>query len=73
VLPFGFGEDVVFVANDWHSALVPVLLKDVYQAKGQFKKAKVALCVHNIAFQVRRGFMHRGCVQCSSTMMSCCA
>lgn len=53
VLPFGTGEDCVFVANDWHSALVPVLLKDVYQAKGQFKKAKAALCIHNIAFQGR--------------------
>ncbi len=53
VLPFGFGEDVVFVANDWHSSLVPVLLKDVYQPKGQFTKAKVALCIHNIAFQGR--------------------
>lgn len=27
MLPFGPGEDCVFVANDWHSALVPVLLK----------------------------------------------
>lgn len=53
VLPFGFGEDVVFVANDWHSALVPVLIKDYYQPKGQFKKAKTALCIHNIAFQGR--------------------
>ena len=26
-LPFGPGEDALFVANDWHSALVPVLLK----------------------------------------------
>lgn len=26
-LPFGPGEDCVFVANDWHSALVPLLLK----------------------------------------------
>jgi glycogen synthase len=26
-LPFGPGEDCVFVANDWHSALVPVLIK----------------------------------------------
>jgi granule-bound starch synthase len=32
-----------------HSALVPVLLKDVYQARGQFTKSKCALCVHNIA------------------------
>lgn len=27
MLPFGPGEECVFVANDWHSALVPVLLK----------------------------------------------
>ena len=52
-LPFGFGEDCVFVANDWHSALIPVMIKDVYQPKGEFLKAKVALCIHNIAFQVR--------------------
>lgn len=26
-LPFGPGEECVFVANDWHSALVPVMLK----------------------------------------------
>jgi len=52
-LPFGYGEDVVFVANDWHSALVPVLLKTVYQPAGEFTHAKCALCVHNIAFQGR--------------------
>jgi len=53
LLPFGYGEDVVFVANDWHSGLVPVLLKTKYQKEGQFTKAKVAFCVHNIAFQGR--------------------
>ncbi|GFH08294.1 starch synthase, chloroplastic/amyloplastic, partial [Haematococcus lacustris] len=52
-LPFGTGDDAIFVANDWHSALVPVLLKDVYQPRGQFTKAKSALCIHNIAFQGR--------------------
>lgn len=26
-LPFGPGENCVFVANDWHSALVPLLIK----------------------------------------------
>lgn len=36
-----------------HTALLPVLLKDVYQPLGQFQKAKVALCIHNIAFQVQ--------------------
>mmetsp|Transcript_4754 Transcript_4754/g.5525 ORF Transcript_4754/g.5525 Transcript_4754/m.5525 type:complete len:621 (+) Transcript_4754:57-1919(+) len=53
VLPFDYGEDVLFVANDWHSALVPVLLKAKYQAEGQFMNAKAAFCVHNIAFQGR--------------------
>eukprot|EP00242_Pyramimonas_sp_CCMP2087_P003544 CAMPEP_0198231322 /NCGR_PEP_ID=MMETSP1445-20131203/115142_1 /TAXON_ID=36898 /ORGANISM="Pyramimonas sp., Strain CCMP2087" /LENGTH=618 /DNA_ID=CAMNT_0043911931 /DNA_START=53 /DNA_END=1909 /DNA_ORIENTATION=+ len=53
LLPFGFGEDVVFVANDWHSGLTPVLLKTVYQPKGEFKNAKCAFVVHNIAFQGR--------------------
>jgi len=53
VLPFGPGEDCVFVANDWHSSVVPVLLKDVYQPRGEFTKSKVALCIHNIAFQGR--------------------
>ena len=27
MLPLEYGEDVVFVCNDWHSSLVPVLLK----------------------------------------------
>ena len=35
------GEDVVFVANDWHTALLPCYLKTMYQAKGIYKSAKV--------------------------------
>ncbi|PNG99813.1 Granule-bound starch synthase 1, chloroplastic/amyloplastic, partial [Tetrabaena socialis] len=53
VLPFGPGEDCVFVANDWHAALIPVLLKDEYKPKGEFLKAKTVLTIHNIAFQGR--------------------
>lgn len=53
VLPFGFGESCTFVANDWHSGLVPVMLKDVYQKEGQFTDSKCIFCVHNIAFQGR--------------------
>jgi len=55
-LPFGgaaSGGDVTFVANDWHAALVPVLLKKVYQARGEFTGSKSVLCCHNIAFQGR--------------------
>ncbi len=52
-LPFMPGEDAVIVANDWHTAMVPVLLKDLYQPRGEFTDVKTALTVHNIAFQGR--------------------
>lgn len=52
-LPFSPGEDTVVVCNDWHTSLLPVLLKDVYQPRGQFLNTKTAMCVHNIAFQGR--------------------
>ncbi|XP_023520496.1 granule-bound starch synthase 1, chloroplastic/amyloplastic-like [Cucurbita pepo subsp. pepo] len=51
-----YGEDVVFVANDWHTALLPCYLKTMYQAKGIYKSAKVAFCIHNIAYQGRFAF-----------------
>ena len=51
-----YGEDVVFIANDWHSALLPCYLKTIYKPKGIYKKAKVAFCIHNIAYQGRFPF-----------------
>ncbi|KAI5063806.1 hypothetical protein GOP47_0020476 [Adiantum capillus-veneris] len=48
-----YGEDVIFVANDWHSALLACYLKANYQSRGLFKNAKVAFCIHNIAYQGR--------------------
>lgn len=52
-LPFGPGENCVFIANDWHSALIPVLLKEVYQPRGEFTNAKSLFTIHNVAFQGR--------------------
>lgn len=52
-LPFMPGQDVVLVANDWHTALIPVLIKDVHQPAGRFLDTKVAYCIHNVAFQGR--------------------
>ncbi|KAH7619294.1 putative Granule-bound starch synthase 1, chloroplastic/amyloplastic [Nannochloris sp. 'desiccata'] len=52
-LPFMPGEDAVIVANDWHAALIPVYLEDVYKPSGRFLNTPTALCVHNIAFQGR--------------------
>ncbi|KAG0564949.1 hypothetical protein KC19_8G152000 [Ceratodon purpureus] len=51
-----YGENVVFVANDWHTALLPCYLKSEYKPSGQFQNAKVAFCVHNIAYQGRFAF-----------------
>lgn len=35
------GEDVLFIGNDWHTALLPCYLKFMYQSKGIYKNAKV--------------------------------
>ncbi|KAI3841526.1 hypothetical protein MKW92_004955 [Papaver armeniacum] len=51
-----YGEEVVFIANDWHTALLPCYLKSIYQSKGMYETAKVAYCIHNIAYQGRFSF-----------------
>ncbi|KAJ7945262.1 Starch synthase, chloroplastic/amyloplastic [Quillaja saponaria] len=51
-----YGEDVVFIANDWHTALIPCYLKSMYKPRGIYRDAKVAFCIHNIAYQGRFGF-----------------
>lgn len=51
-----YGEDVIFVANDWHTALIPCYLKSMYQPRGIYTNAKAALCIHNIAYQGRFAF-----------------
>lgn len=48
-----YGEDVVFVCNDWHTAPLPCYLKSLYQPHGIYANAKVAFCIHNIAYQGR--------------------
>ncbi|XP_019426840.1 PREDICTED: granule-bound starch synthase 1, chloroplastic/amyloplastic-like [Lupinus angustifolius] len=51
-----YGEDVIFVANDWHTAILPCYLKSMYKSRGIYKNAKVAFCIHNIAYQGRHAF-----------------
>lgn len=46
-----YGEDVVFWANDWHGALLPVFLKALYRNVGLFTRAPVLLGLHNLAHQ----------------------
>lgn len=35
------GEDVVFIANDWHTAPLACYLKTMYRLKGRYGNAKV--------------------------------
>ncbi|XP_020226854.1 granule-bound starch synthase 1, chloroplastic/amyloplastic [Cajanus cajan] len=51
-----YGEDVIFIANDWHTALLPCYLKSMYQSVGIYKNARVVYCIHNIAYQGRFAF-----------------
>ncbi|KAL7221883.1 hypothetical protein ACSBR1_023763 [Camellia fascicularis] len=51
-----YGEDVVFIANDWHTALLPCFLKTKYKPMGIYKNARVVFCIHNIAYQGRFAF-----------------
>jgi granule-bound starch synthase len=48
-----YGEDVVFVCNDWHTAPLSSYLKTNYHPDGIYRDAKVAFCIHNISYQGR--------------------
>lgn len=47
------GEDVIFHANDWHTALVPVYLEALYREVGLYPRAASVLTLHNPAHQGR--------------------
>ncbi|KAK2658741.1 hypothetical protein Ddye_005274 [Dipteronia dyeriana] len=54
VLPFGgytYGEKCLFLVNDWHAGLVPVLLASKYRPYGVYKDARSILVIHNLAHQ----------------------
>jgi starch synthase len=48
-----FGEDVVFHAHDWPTALLPVYLEALYRPLGLFPWAPTVLTLHNLAHQGR--------------------
>lgn len=56
-LPLGeqglYGEDCVFIANDWHAALVPVYLAAKYRSHGVYTNARSVMAIHNLRHQVR--------------------
>nr|ACC86845.1 starch synthase IIb precursor [Sorghum bicolor] len=49
---YGDGN-LVFIANDWHTALLPVYLKAYYRDSGLMQYARSVLVIHNIAHQGR--------------------
>ncbi|KAL2523092.1 Starch synthase 2 [Forsythia ovata] len=51
---FCYGDgNLVFIANDWHTALLPVYLKAYYRDNGLMKYTRSVLVIHNIAHQGR--------------------
>ena len=53
-----YGEDnLVFIANDWHTALLPVFLQAFYRDHGKFTFARSVMVLHNMAHQ-GRGPLH---------------
>ncbi|CAO2838614.1 unnamed protein product [Amaranthus hypochondriacus] len=54
VLPLGgytYGDKCMFVVNDWHAGLVPVLLAANYRPYGVYKDARSVLVIHNLSHQ----------------------
>ncbi|KZV45643.1 granule-bound starch synthase 2, chloroplastic/amyloplastic-like [Dorcoceras hygrometricum] len=49
---YGDGN-LVFIANDWHTALLPVYLKAYYRDHGLMPYTRSVLVIHNIAHQGR--------------------
>nr|GMC73527.1 granule-bound starch synthase 2, chloroplastic/amyloplastic [Ipomoea batatas] len=49
---YGDGN-LAFIANDWHTALLPVYLKAYYRDRGLMEYARSVLVIHNIAHQGR--------------------
>ncbi|KAK1283665.1 hypothetical protein QJS10_CPB21g00626 [Acorus calamus] len=47
---YGDGN-LVFIANDWHTALLPVYLKAYYRDNGLMKYTRSVIVIHNIAHQ----------------------
>ncbi|XP_050387778.1 soluble starch synthase 1, chloroplastic/amyloplastic [Argentina anserina] len=54
VLPLGgytYGQHCLFMVNDWHAGLVPLLLAAKYRPHGVYTDARSVLVIHNLAHQ----------------------
>ena len=51
---FPYGDsDLLYMANDWHTSLLPVYLRAFYQDHGKLEFARSLFVIHNMAFQGR--------------------
>jgi starch synthase len=46
-----YGEDCIFIANDWHAALVPVYLAAKFRPHGVYTKSRSIMAIHNLRHQ----------------------
>ena len=53
-LPQGgrYGEDCIFIANDWHASMTAVYLAGKYRPNGVYRDARCILAIHNLRHQV---------------------
>jgi len=48
---FPYGENVIFLANDWHAGLVPAYVAGKYRRNGVYKDARCIIAIHNLSHQ----------------------
>ena len=65
----GFQPDIVH-ANDWQTALLPVLLKTKYLKDSFFQKTRALLTIHNLAYQRIFPQRHFPALELPSTLFS---
>jgi len=46
-----YGQEVLFIANDWQTGLVPVYLAHKYQKNQTYMNARSMMVIHNIGYQ----------------------
>eukprot|EP00884_Botryococcus_braunii_P000866 jgi/Botrbrau1/10780/Bobra.0119s0006.1 len=46
-----YGEDCIFIANDWHAAMTPIYLAAKYRKNGVYLDARSVLAIHNLRHQ----------------------
>jgi starch synthase len=64
-------SNTVFVANDWHTALLPVYLQAHYRDYGQMTYARAVFVIHNMAHQGRAPFVESGRLELNDQLRFC--